>query len=464
MVGHFEPLVRKWGIKIWHDREIKPGEKWDDSIKKEIREAEIVIPLISGDFFSSKYIHEVEMQEALRRHSNNECIVVPVIARACAWSADPSLRTIQVLPTDGKAVGSWTSKDEAWENVVSSVERILQTIKVDRAQKAQVETLEERVEKLKSENERLKEELEKTAEQRERFGELESKLEDTKTSSQSLIVSLKEKVEVLEAENKKLRESLQKSEERERRYTHLELKWDGIEQENRNLAARINQLEAENNTILREKEEFKKAKHQKDKDYADLTEKQKVELSEKLKLAARIKQLEIENSAILREKEDLKKEKQKDKGYADLAEKQQTELSEKLKAATYENNKLKKEIANIKAQIAKFQESSQGQMPRPVWLVLFLGIIGLPFSLIYLLSSYVLESYFDADFKPGIIISVGISSIGVIALNYYLYTSDSYWLRYTIISTVSFTLGITLFVLLIIDSYERDKEMNTLPK
>lgn len=224
MIAHFDPLRRKWGIEIWHDEEIKAGEQWDASIKKKIREAEIVVTLISSDFLFSKYIQEVEIQEALRRHSNNECLVIPVIARPCAWSADPSLQKIQALPTDGKAVVSWTNKDEAWENVVSSVERILQSIKFDREQKTLIESLKEEIKGLETEKTSLQEELNRAAEQRSKYSALEAKLKETEKVNQLL----------MEEKNAEKPKS-----------AALESKLEKIEKEKDALKSHINYLEGE---------------------------------------------------------------------------------------------------------------------------------------------------------------------------------------------------------------------------
>ena len=78
-------------IEPWHDSDIKPGDEWDKEIKDHLRVADIILPIISFDFFNSDYIHRVEIVEAFERHGRAEVVIIPIIADSCHWWDFPRL-------------------------------------------------------------------------------------------------------------------------------------------------------------------------------------------------------------------------------------------------------------------------------------------------------------------------------------------------------------------------------------
>lgn len=86
------------------DRELIAGDHWEPEIKRQLQKADLILMLISSDYFDSDYIHAVELREAIERHRLGEARVVPVIVRDCAWETDPVVNSLQVLPSDGKPV------------------------------------------------------------------------------------------------------------------------------------------------------------------------------------------------------------------------------------------------------------------------------------------------------------------------------------------------------------------------
>lgn len=130
------PMERSGVLRVWTDRELIAGEHWEPTIKKNLKNADVILLLVSSDYFQSDYIHEVELREALERHERGEACVVPVIVRPCVWDTDPVLKRTQVLPTDGVPVSDtrhWHTREAAWVDVVQGVRRTLQQLQQERA-------------------------------------------------------------------------------------------------------------------------------------------------------------------------------------------------------------------------------------------------------------------------------------------------------------------------------------------
>lgn len=123
---HLSPLRREGLIRDWHDRKLLAGSDLGTEIDAHLREAHIVLLLISSDFFASDYCYSIEMQYALAKHSTDELKVIPVILRECDWSHAPFAKLV-ALPTDGRAVTSkaWNSPDEAFTVVARGIRELL---------------------------------------------------------------------------------------------------------------------------------------------------------------------------------------------------------------------------------------------------------------------------------------------------------------------------------------------------
>lgn len=153
------PLERSRQIALWYDGEIVPGEEWEKAIKTRLETADIILLLLSSDFFASDYIEKEELRAALARHERAEAVVAPVIVRHCLWQAHPEIEKLQVLPDNAFPVYSkknWDSPDEAFANVAAGIARMV---------KSKVEVAIERQRQIEAEKQRGKEPARKKREE-----------------------------------------------------------------------------------------------------------------------------------------------------------------------------------------------------------------------------------------------------------------------------------------------------------
>ncbi len=123
LLRQLRPLADNGDLDLWSDHEIKPGELWDEAIRQRLAQSELILLLISDDFFASDYIRNVELREALARHERGETRLLPIIARHCGWEDVPALARLQVLPPEGRPIVSkeWDSPDEPYRRVYEGV-------------------------------------------------------------------------------------------------------------------------------------------------------------------------------------------------------------------------------------------------------------------------------------------------------------------------------------------------------
>lgn len=124
-------LERRKEVRFWYDGEIIPGQPWEKAIKDNLKQADIIVLLLSPDFFSSDYIHSHELTEALSRHREGTTEVVPVILRHCLWKEHPEIAQLQVLPDNAVPVSSkkhWDDADEAYTNVAAGMSKLIKKL------------------------------------------------------------------------------------------------------------------------------------------------------------------------------------------------------------------------------------------------------------------------------------------------------------------------------------------------
>lgn len=122
---HLKILQRIGMITTWTDRKITAGDEWKNQIDKNLNSCWIILLLISSNFLASDYCYDIEMTAALKRHSNNEAVAVPVILRDCLWQKSPFAK-LQALPKDGKPIQKFSRKDEAYTNIAREICRIME--------------------------------------------------------------------------------------------------------------------------------------------------------------------------------------------------------------------------------------------------------------------------------------------------------------------------------------------------
>lgn len=61
---HLAWLKRRYRLTTWYDREILPGEEWEQAIDTHLDNADLILLLISSDFMASDYCYGKEMKRA----------------------------------------------------------------------------------------------------------------------------------------------------------------------------------------------------------------------------------------------------------------------------------------------------------------------------------------------------------------------------------------------------------------
>lgn len=113
-------LKRQERIEVWTDQVLEPGERWEATLLKALRETDILLCLVTPDFMASNFIHDVELKESLLREQRGQVRIVPVLVRPTEFKGH-ALDAHQGLPRGFKPVTEWRNRDRAWMEVVEGL-------------------------------------------------------------------------------------------------------------------------------------------------------------------------------------------------------------------------------------------------------------------------------------------------------------------------------------------------------
>lgn len=133
---HLSALTRQRLLKIWTHHALSPGESWESELLSRLRNADIVLLLVSADFMASDYIQNTELAITIDRHSQGEVWVVPILIRPVDLG-ETWIDGLQTLPAGRRALAEWDTPDHFWAAVASGLREMLPTVRETCARRSQ---------------------------------------------------------------------------------------------------------------------------------------------------------------------------------------------------------------------------------------------------------------------------------------------------------------------------------------
>ena len=121
---YLAPLRQQKKIEEWYDRNIAPGENWNDEISDQIGSADVIFFLISAEFLASDYCFGVEVEQALTRLKAGTVKIVPILIKPCLWDQS-RFSELQIIPRDAKPITAALSSDDAFFQVAEEIKNMV---------------------------------------------------------------------------------------------------------------------------------------------------------------------------------------------------------------------------------------------------------------------------------------------------------------------------------------------------
>jgi TIR domain/NACHT domain len=121
--AHLRPLQQAGLVSVWSERHLAPGANRAQELQRHVDGADLVVVLLSADFFSSPECLAMR-DRALERAHEGKTRVIPLLLRPVAWQ-ESSLDILVPWPSNGKPITLWGDQDEGWHACVQELRHLL---------------------------------------------------------------------------------------------------------------------------------------------------------------------------------------------------------------------------------------------------------------------------------------------------------------------------------------------------
>ena len=129
---HLDILKNEGEVEWWFDGKLRAGISWDETIRRELEAADIVIFLITNDFYASGYIQGVEVKEARKQREAGKTEIVPVLLAPCeAFRSDQWMKSLQAAPVvEGQLrdIISFRPHKTGWDAVQKELRKVIKEV------------------------------------------------------------------------------------------------------------------------------------------------------------------------------------------------------------------------------------------------------------------------------------------------------------------------------------------------
>ena len=115
-------MERNGLIQVWSERALSAGERWEESVLKELEAVDVIICQLSRDFLASDFYLLNELDTAIQRKLAGEEELIAYVLRECRWQQVPELKHFRILPPGAKPLSKW-KKDDYWRAVADGIQQ-----------------------------------------------------------------------------------------------------------------------------------------------------------------------------------------------------------------------------------------------------------------------------------------------------------------------------------------------------
>lgn len=126
LVSHLSQLQRQGDIIIWSSQDISPGMDEENEVTSHIETADIILLLVSVKFLNF-YEGSAYKDRVVARRARGNVRLIPVRLRPVDWDMT-SFKMLTALPDHGPPIAGWSSRDDAFQNVVSGIKKVVKEL------------------------------------------------------------------------------------------------------------------------------------------------------------------------------------------------------------------------------------------------------------------------------------------------------------------------------------------------
>lgn len=123
--AHLALLLKTSQLIFWTQEDIQIGSERKLQIWNNLNEANVILLLVSSDFFGSIDCEE-QVERAIHKTKSGNAYIINIIIRPCYWT-ESKIAVYSTLLRGLEPITSWANRDEAWSRVIKELHQFIES-------------------------------------------------------------------------------------------------------------------------------------------------------------------------------------------------------------------------------------------------------------------------------------------------------------------------------------------------
>lgn len=150
LLTHLNPFVASNTIEVFHGGVVENSHEWDADVKRQLRDSDIILPLLSTDFMAADYYSGNGLRDLLILHEKKAVQLIPVVVRPFTFGNSPFAK-LNILPNKIRPISTFPEHEEGFRQVVQKLKEYIDIARerreiINRKKKEEIATFEQRQE------------------------------------------------------------------------------------------------------------------------------------------------------------------------------------------------------------------------------------------------------------------------------------------------------------------------------
>lgn len=120
LMAHLNAIAKYNNLEIFTDHKIDIGQELDETIQIHLKNAHMVVCIVSTEYLNSDYCVRKELEIAIEKQLIDDTKIFPIIAEECIWRRT-YFGKIKCAPKDGGPVSKYESIDYTYLTIVDQL-------------------------------------------------------------------------------------------------------------------------------------------------------------------------------------------------------------------------------------------------------------------------------------------------------------------------------------------------------
>lgn len=120
LMSHLNAIAKYNNLDVFTDQQVDIGETLDDAIQEKLKDAHMVVCIVSTEYLNSDYCVRKELEIAIDKQVIDNTKIFPIIAEESMWKRT-YFGQLKCAPKDGGPVSKYENIDAAYLTIVDQL-------------------------------------------------------------------------------------------------------------------------------------------------------------------------------------------------------------------------------------------------------------------------------------------------------------------------------------------------------